>query len=267
MSTLEELKNTPIKIDPWMIAQVGFDNDGPYKDKYPKIRVVTSDEPLINISEFGIVSSDFYLNQFVSGETFLEEAITKGLLRPSAYLRESHAKRLQKVDEHLRKMGYFLHVQSGWRHPDLQQLVIKEYERKHGDLKAKRLFAQVLEGSAPPPHSTGAAFDLEIRSLKDGRRQELYCSVGNRTPYGAPELEYLIEQDYDLRSNSEVRLAVENRRVLYHCLCTKGVVFDNEDHLFTPHPGECWHFGDGDPLSSYLRQEKFARFGFVEPIN
>lgn len=265
MSALNELRKTPIEIDPWMLLQVGFDNDGPYKDEYQRIKVLDSKEPLVNVSESGIVSSDFYLTEYLSGKKYLEEAVNKGLLKPFAYLRKSHTTRLQKVDNFLRRNGFFLHIQSGWRHPELQEIVIRQYAKEHGKSKARRLFAPVKEESAPPPHATGAAFDLEIRSLDDARRQELYWSHEDKNIYSASELELLVKNNPELLDLLELRNVLENRRVLYHCLCTKGIVFDDEKDLFTPHPGECWHFGDGDPLSAYLRKEKHARYGLINP--
>ena len=265
MSVLNDLRKTPIEIDAWMLRQVGFDNDGPYKDEYPRIKVLDSLEPLVNVSEFGIVSSDFYLTEYLSGKEYLKEAVDKGLLRSFSYLRESHVVRLQKVDNFLRENGFFLHIQSGWRHPELQEIVIRQYAKEYGELKARRLFAPVKKESAPPPHATGAAFDLEIRSLADANRQELYWSLGDKDIYSASELECLAKSSPDLLRNPKLRKVLENRRVLFHCLCSKGVVFDDGKDLFTPHPGECWHFGDGDPLSAYLRKENHARYGFTHP--
>lgn len=248
-----------------MIGQVGFENEGPYKSEYPKIRVRDNLEPLVDISNFGLVSSDYYLTEYLSGRKFLQEAIDKGLLRSTAYLRKTHAQRLQKVDAFLRKNDLFLHVQSGWRHPQLQKLVKQQYEKEYGAESANRLFAPVLKDAAPPPHATGAAFDLEIRSLIDGQRQELYWTVNNKNIYGAYELEQLLKSNEALRSNPKVHEIVANRRILFHCLCSKGVVFQDDHDLFTPHPGECWHFGDGDPLSAYLRREGYARYGYINP--
>lgn len=265
MYTLSELKKAPVEIDAWMVEQVGYDSDGPYKQEYPKIKNKNTLEPLVNISEYGIVSSDYYLVEFLSGKTYLQEAVDKGLVGWAAYLRKSHATRLQKVDEFLRNHGLFVHVQSGWRHPKLQEIVKHQYAEEHGEEKASRLFAPIPEGAATTPHATGAAFDLEIRSLTDGKRQELYWSINGKNIYGAPELEHLVLSSNELKSNKLVQQVIENRRVLFHCLCSKGVVFDNNKDLFTPHPGECWHFGDGDPLSAYLRQEDYARYGRIEP--
>lgn len=265
MNILEEIKNTPIKLDDWMIEQIGVDNGGPYKDAYPKIPVRDSNIPLVSVSDYGIVSSDYYLGEYLSGKEYLESAVKEGLLKSFAYLRQTHIERLKVVDEFLRKHGYFLHVQSGWRHPRIQEIVKKEFARINGEDQANRMFAPVIEGAAPPPHATGAAFDLEVRSLKYGRRQELYYAVNGKQIYGAHDLERIASNSLEVSDDELAKEVIKNRRVLFHCLCTLGVVFTNEDDLFTSHPGECWHFGDGDPLSAYLNKEPFARFGLAVP--
>jgi len=56
------------------------------------------------------------------------------------------------------------------------------------------------------------------------------------------------------------------RRVLFHCLTTPGICLNRKD-ICVIHPGEFWHFGSGDPLSAYLSQEKFARYGETKPPN
>ena len=257
---IPSLKKTPIPIDRWKYQQVGKFNDGPYKKEYPKIQVTECGEPLVNISEFGLVSSDFYLDEYLAGKSYLGEGISKNLFYSKALLRQSVAQRLQKVDGFLRSQGYFLHIQSGWRHPDIQSLVKGEYAKENGQEAADKLFAPVINGAAPPPHSTGGAFDLEIRSLSDGLRQELYYVHEGRHIYGSY---YLEEIATDIASISlELINILENRRMLYHILCTPDVCL-SEDEVFCCHPGECWHFGDGDPLSSYLSRHNVAKFGFV----
>lgn len=265
MKDLDEIKNTPIIINPWMIEQVGVDNSGPYKQAYPEMLVKPSNEPLVNVSEFGVVSSDYYLSEYLSGNRYLQKAVNQGLLWTSAYLRRSHVKRLQLVDSHLRSNELFLHIQSGWRDSSLQQMIKQQFAEQKGEEQANRLYAPVIERAAPPPHATGAAFDLEIRSLVDGERQEIYCTFDNRQIYGAHELEAIVESNLKVSEELHVRKAVENRRILFHCLCSEGVVFHDKNDLFTPHPGECWHFGDGDPLSAYLNKEPFARYGLAVP--
>lgn len=265
MNKLSDLRSTPLFFDDWMISQVGEENNGPYKGAYPNMPVEECKEPLVSVNDFGITGSDFYLGEYLSGKDYLKIAVENKLLHPVAYLRRSHVKRLQRVDKFLRESGLFIHIQSGWRHPLLQEAVIAEHARVSGQASARRMFAPVLEGAAPPPHATGAAFDLELRSLESGKRQEMYCRVDGKQIYGGHRLEILVHRRPRLLNNEAIVTALENRRILFHCLCTIGVVFDRTEELFTPHPGECWHFGDGDPLSAFLRREKVARYGLAYP--
>jgi len=264
MNKFKQLKKIPVKYNQWVIQQVGTNNDGPYKQMYPNIPVNDSGEELVSASKYGLVSSDFYLNEYLTGKTYLKTAISQGYLRNSAFLRKSHVLRLRRVDIFLRENGVFLHIQSGWRHPKLQIIIKNEFSRINGTDKANRLFATVIDGAAPPPHATGAAFDLELRNLSDGKRQELYYSFEGEDVHSSHELEQLAITFPELNSDKVFTEVLENRRVLFHSLCSINVVFDDKSDLFTSHPGECWHFGDGDPLSAYLNREKYARYGFVE---
>lgn len=266
-SDILEIGNTPIPIDQWAMNQVGLSNDGEYKKEYPNIEVRDIGEELVSLSEFGLVSSDFYMDEYLKGKTYLSEGIKNNLLYSHAFLRKGIVARLQAVDEVLRVNGYFLHIQSGWRHPKIQEIVKNEYSLHHGRESADKMFAPVLEGKAPPPHSTGGAFDLEIRSLKYGARQELYYIYKNKHIYGAYHSELLAKGHDDFVVDNLFNEVLFNRRLLYHLLCTKGVVFSNSEDLFCCHPGECWHFGFGDPLSAYLRQQEYAIYGLIKPKN
>jgi D-alanyl-D-alanine dipeptidase len=126
------------------------------------------------------------------------------------------------------------------------------------------MFAPVVDGQAPPPHSTGAAFDLEIWSLEIGCRLEMYYTEGGANVYNAYAMEKLA-LDGTRPGEEAFVTALCNRRILYHVLCTKGIVFESDSELFCNHPGEFWHFGIGDPLSAYLSREPAARFGIIYP--
>ena len=266
-SVIEEIGNTPIPIDEWALKRVGLSNDGPYKNEYPNVSVKDNGEELVSLSEFGLVSSDFYLDEYLKGKKYLSDGIDGHLLFSHAFLRKGVVTKLQSVDDFLRSNGLFLHVQSGWRHPKIQEIVKNEYAKNYGSKSANKMFALVVDGKAPPPHSTGGAFDLEIRSLKNGSRKELYYIYKDRHVYGAYYTEFLAKGHNDFVPDEEFKEVLFNRRLLYHVLCTKDIVITNSDELFFCHPGECWHFGFGDPLSTYLRRKESAIYGLAEPKN
>lgn len=263
---IEKLRQRPIPIDPWMNDQVGDVNDGPYKVLYPLMAVAEKTVgELVDISTYGIVSSDFYLDQLMLGDGYLTPGLEGQLFWPRALLRESHAKRLAEVDAYLRGRGLFLFVVSGWRHPDVQKLVHDNYAAKHGEVAASRMFAPMQPGSSPPPHATGAAVDIEIWSLESRKRLEMYCAINGEQIYSAYKLERMIAESPDLLKDELVCDSVMNRRILFHVLCSQGVVFNEKKALFCNHPGEFWHFGDGDPLSAYLSRQQAAQYGLALP--
>lgn len=255
---IQDIRNLPITISNWALAQVGRKNNGPYKDLYPKLDIVdTGNEKLVDVSQYGIASSDYYLDKYINGETSFEGCFKNGLLYPRAFLRQNHASRLALVDTFLRSNGLFLYVRSGWRHREVQETAKKAASRELGQEASERLFAP--SSSCPPPHSTGAAMDLEIWSMSDGRSLSLSVSIENMNIHGLYDLELIIQEDKHIKTNDIAHEALKNRRLLHHVMCTVGVVFDQEADLFVAHPGEYWHFGDGDQLSEFLSGKSVAR--------
>ena len=263
---IRKLRSIPIPIDTWKNLQVGENNDGPYKQNYPTILVNQNlNESLVDVSMYGLVSSDFYMDQLIKGDHYLKSAFDNRYLWTRALARNTHARRLAEVDNFLRKNGLFLFIASAWRHPDLQSIITADYARKFGDEMARRMFAPAKPDKAPPPHSTGAAFDLEIWSLETGERLEMYYMDGSKNIYNAYLMERMAESGKHTHLSDSFFTSLMNRRILFHVMCTKDIVFTNEQDLFCNHPGEFWHFGDGDPLSAYLSREATARYGAIYP--
>ena len=249
------IRNIPIDIDPWAYEQVGKRNDGPFKDNYQYLRIEESGESVVDCSSFGLSSKDYYYSRFSSNK----QMISEGLISKKVLLRESHAQRLARADQYYRKRGLLLHIVSGWRHPELQNIVKKEYAQKYGQERADRLFASVGR-QVPPPHSTGAAFDVELRDINTKQKIDMDVFYENEriiSLYWAEELMAYGKLD---TKNSQ---AAMNRRILYHGLCTKGIIFERDDDFFVGHPGEYWHYGDGDVLSAYLKKEPYIRYNAV----
>lgn len=260
---IRELRDAPIPIDDWKDRQVGENNGGPYKANYPLVAVEDDgSEDLVDVATHGLVSSDFYMDQFLKGDRYLQPALENGYLRTRAFARMSLSRRLSRADAFLRANGLFLFVASAWRHPAVQRIVTKDYASRYGADQARRMFAPAIEGQAPPPHATGAAFDLEVWSLETGQRLEMYFTANDKHIYNAYAMERLASSG---ASDPSFNTSLKNRRILYHLLCTKGVLFQDDDELFCNHPGEFWHFGWGDPLSAYLSRQPAARYGAAFP--
>lgn len=246
---VKELMETKPIVDEWQLEQVGTKNEGSYRDGYQNMPVKECGETLVNCAEYGLVSKDYYMNKFYDGLVNLDETylplILERKLFPFAWVRESVAKKLVRADQLLRQHGLFLVVNSGWRHPDTQKEAINKATVTMGTKDVDRLFAKVIS-----PHSTGGAVDVELWSLQND-------SIGKSLSFSFAGDEYGF-YNYETRENlNENELIKRNvRRILYHVLTKEGL---------TIHPGEFWHFGEGDSLSSYLNQNKFARFGLIEP--
>lgn len=245
----KELMETKPIINQWQLEQVGTKNEGPYRDGYQNMIVEECGEQLVNCAEYGLVSKDYYINKFYDGlvnqdQTYLPLILERKLF-PFAWLRESVVKKLVRADQLLRQHGLFLVVNSGWRHPDTQKQAIDKAATTMGTKDTERLFAKVIS-----PHSTGGAVDVELWSLQDKVLGKSLSFSFAGDEYGF----YNYETSNNLNENELIKRRV--RRILYHVLTREGL---------TIHPGEFWHFGDGDPLSAYLSQNKFAKFGLIEP--
>jgi hypothetical protein len=89
----------------------------------------------------------------------------------------------------------------------------------------------------------------------------MHVTLNDEPIYGLYRLEEIALNDPECLGEEDIE-CLKNRRILYHMLCTEGIVL-KKDELFTEHPGEFWHYGDGDPLSSYLQKEKCARYSMI----
>ena len=263
---LEDLRQRPIPIDPWRAQQVGPRNDGPYKEGYQGMVVRDAgDEVLVDISTLGLLGGDFYLEKFFAGDDAFWPLVKARKLQARAFLRSTHARRLARVDRLLRRHDLFLFIRSAWRHPEVQALAKARLGETFGTDIAHRMCSSTGSGMAPPPHSTGAAFDLEIRSLASGQSLPMRARVRGAMVFGSYRLEEIYYRLDAAGRGAELEETLRNRRLLYHLLATPGVVFDTAAEVFVAHPGEFWHFGDGDPLSSYLAREEYARYGVIFP--
>ncbi|MFA6047794.1 MAG: hypothetical protein WCV59_02880 [Parcubacteria group bacterium] len=254
---IKKLREIPVEIDSWAYKQVGKKNDGSFKDNYQNLEVRECGESLVDISDFNLSNKDYYFQKF-SGE---KEILAKKLVTEKVFLRKSHAERLARADKYFRERGLYINIVSGWRHPEFQKIIKEEYAKKFGQEKADRLFASV-DRRVPAPHSTGASFDAELRDLSSSKKIKMNVCFNNEVIHGLYWAEELLKEGKLDNISAE---AVRNRRILYHGLCSKGVVFEKKEDLFVAHPGEYWHYGDGDTLSSFLKKKKFIKYGIVYP--
>lgn len=254
---IEKLRAIPVKIDDWTYAQIGKRNDGPFKNNYQGLKVKECKDALVDVDILGLSNKDCYFQKFSNKKGFL----AKKLITEKVFLRKSHAERLAKADKYFRKRGLFIHIVSGWRHPELQKIIKREYAENFGQKKADRLFASI-DKKVPAPHSTGASFDAELRNIFTNKKIEMNVYFNNEKISSLYWAEKLLKKGNLNTTSAE---AVKNRRILHHGLCLKNVIFEKNKDLFTAHPGEYWHYGDGDTLSSFLKKKKFIKYGVIYP--
>ncbi len=260
-SWTQRLMDTGPVIDGWQRKQVGPKNDGPYRTGYQNLPIHETNEPLVPLGYYGVSFAEYYLDKvydyLLDGNNVFLPLVEQRIIWPFVWVRQSIATKLVRADALLRSHGLFLKVVSGWRSPIVQELAKDEATKKLGIDAAKRLFAatRVSKAQVISPHATGAALDIQLYSLETFKN--LSASDKN-DEFGF----YNLEIKPDLTKENEMKKKI--RRILYHVLCTPDICF-TQTETFTIHPGEFWHFGYGDPLSSYLMKQPFAKYGATEP--
>jgi len=245
----KSLFNKKPTLDKWAYQQVGAKSDGPYRDKYRQLPIKECGEELVNSSVYGLVNKDYYLNKaydlFIRNNDDFLPLIKNRKLYPFAWIRKSIAQKLQQADILLRKHDLFLSLDSGWRHPLVQSLAAQQAKSKLGEKEVRRMFSPNYKNPVtnPTPHNTGGACDVGLWSLQSQKRLVFYnfCTLE-------------LKPEKNLSKLDKVKKSA--RRLLFHVLSSTGL---------TIHPGEFWHFGDGDPLSAFLNKQPYAKFGYIEP--
>lgn len=236
----QDLMDTPFTFDPWQIAQVGENNDGVYRQEYSKLPITENHEPLVNAADYGLIAKDYYLNVLWDHANQKEHQLEldTSLLFPTAWVRQTVAQKLQKIDSLLRQHDLFVIINSAWRHPQVQDLANTLMSAEFG----QKYLAKTLAPATISPHMTGGAVDLELWSLQTSKPLS-YSYPGDQINA------FVVE-----KSPSSPRRDI--RRILFHLCVQEGL---------TVHPGEFWHFGFGDPLSAYLTHQPHAAYGFTTP--
>ncbi|MBI3419395.1 MAG: D-alanyl-D-alanine dipeptidase [Proteobacteria bacterium] len=176
------------------------------------------------------------------------------------YLRQGVAERLRRAQDNLNKLlpGWHIRIFDGLRPLAVQEYMVAYSFAEHA--RAKRLDPLTVEGkqkdnlldevyrfwspanddpAAPPPHSTGAAFDC---TLEDDSGSEL--------PMGSP-IDFIGEEskpEFFAEAGDMPQRGYDNaRRMLHNLLAAQG---------FARHPGEWWHFSYGDQMWAWQNAER-----------
>lgn len=180
------------------------------------------------------------------------------------YVRSGVAQKLIQVVESL-PQEYCLLIWDAWRPLAVQQALFetqyKAVQQRQPDLSSEELIRQTEKYVSipsshvlhPSPHFTGGAIDL---TLADNNGKALWMGTefdafheGSRTH----ALEKLQEKDETL--SEDQRMALHNRRLLYHTMVASG---------FSNYCEEWWHYDYGDQFWSAVTGH-LACYGPIKP--
>ena len=167
-------------------------------------------------------------------------------------MRETVAHKLAEAAEGLPE-GYSFALIEGWRPPFIQarmfRAVWQDMRARYPELGEEALreiverYSAPMDETVPPPHTTGAAFDLALHDAAGA--VDLHTPFGWKDPLGfALDAEGLSEE------------ARGNRAILREAFAGTGI---------TNYPSEYWHWSYGDQGWAYRGGHPFALYGAVEP--
>jgi len=221
-------------------------------------------EAVADIKDYGLAGDNYYHR---TDNPPYNQQIPNSI--PDLFLRLGIIKRLQTVDNELKKFGLELYFFDCYRpievqnffhdiwvpnrlksdHPDWPQEKILEETCKYWAKGAPR--SSEVDPCSPPPHSTGAACDLTIRKTSG---EHLFMggifddvSIISNTDF------FEMESQKRTLSFSEIE-ALQNRRLLYHLMTNAG---------FANNPTEWWHYSHGDQMWAKLTNQQFAFYSKI----
>lgn len=224
------------------------------------------DEKVVEILDFGIEGENYYFR--TDNPPYYEAA--PGSIE-KLFLRESVARRLQKVDQKLRECGLRVHV-----HDAIRPLAVQAYfhdiwmprrvRERYPNFSHQEAIAEVekywaaptTSQDSPAPHSTGGAVDLTICKVRNGEPLYMGSIFDDATELahtdyfetdGRKQKETDVKEKMEKFSDVEAKL---NRRLLYWLMIDAG---------FANNPNEWWHFSRGDQMWARLSEAKAAHFG------
>jgi len=189
---------------------------------------------------------------------------------PNLLLRTSVIAKLKKINNELKKSGLELFFYDCYRPIEIQNYfhdtwfpseLRKKYPKWNEDQilnEVKKYWAKGAKSSmdvdpkSPPPHSTGAAFDVTIRKIDTGEHLYMGSIIDDVSKVAHSDF-FEIKKKKGMLSFSEIE-AMKNRRLLYW-LMTK--------YEFASNPSEWWHYSWGDQLWAKLTNQKTAIYSNI----
>lgn len=216
--------------------------------KYEHIPIEESDEPLVDLADYGFELEPVYYKDGLSNT-------------PEMHLRETVAERLSAVRDELFPLN--LKIWDGWRPREVQCNIYmkywKEMESEHPDWTEEQLREQVgtfvtiaTDPNRIPIHSTGGSVDL---TLVDKSGAEL--DMGTRFDHFGPKAAALyFEQDGD---NDTAR---DNRRILREGLTMADFRYDQDEWWHFDYGNQIWAAALNKPKAIYneVKEKYFRRY-------
>ena len=211
-------------------------------------------EPITALRKVPIIENNEPLVDYLVLAPRLLRAEPTFVYRAETLLRQSVAEKLKAASEAL-PTAYRLAVVEGWRAPHIQARMyrsawgfIKELHPDWTDSHLRRVVNQftapVTDKKVPPPHTTGAAFDLRLTDA-DGVPVDVITPYEPRDPAGFP---------FAAPNLSEIARA--HRDLLRDTLAATGI---------TNYPGEYWHYSYGDQGWAYRAGHPNALYRAITP--
>jgi D-alanyl-D-alanine dipeptidase len=222
-----------------------------------------NNESLVDIRAFRIAGDNFYYR--VDNPPYFRR-IDSSII--GLYLRKSVASLLAGINDSLAAIGLELYVFDAFRPIQVQNYMhdvwFPQYllERTPNltpeelQIEVEKYWAKGADGDeidpySPPPHSTGAAVDLTIRSSVRG--DHLFMgSIFDDVSQVAHTAHYE-KLRWDSLGFSDVE-AAQNRRLLFWLM---------REHGFVNNPTEWWHFSWGDQMWAKIGGMKAALYSFA----
>lgn len=243
--------------------------DAFYRDNYKKfksVKILETEnetlEPLVDVRDFGIPGSNHYHNQWNPPYYHRVPGSIEALL-----VRSSVAERLQDINTWLEQFDLELFVFDGYRPQTVQSYFYYEwfpgflrqmYPEKDSEWiqsETDRYWSRGARSKKDldiylPPHSTGGAVDLTLRSRRNKQTLEMGSMFDDCATVS--NLEY-IESVAPGSASLTLHEALANRRFLHHAFRRAG---------FAYHPYEWWHFSFGDPMWAICNRSPNALYGY-----
>lgn len=237
-----------------------------YRDHPIDLNSSHNNEPLIEIQAFRIAGHNFYSR--VDNPPYyrrIDSSINKLLLRKSV------AALLAGINDALVPAGLELYVFDAFRPIQVQNymhdvwfpkyLLERNPHLGHDNLRieVEKYWARgsadgsEIDPRSPPPHSTGAAVDLTIRSKVRG--DHLYMGSIFDDVSEVANTAYYEKMRWDSLGFSDVE-AAQNRRLLFWLM---------KEHGFINNPTEWWHFSWGDQMWAKIGGESCAFYSCSTP--